>query len=230
MFEVLPSSKQRGARQVGTVRAMMAAGLHLIVIAGAVRVTAGSTPAPSPRVADTFRFVIPQPQAEDPVAGTPDPSSFITPRPVIELPSVPDDPPIGLPPVLPGPALDPALFRKLVGADLGGGARGDSTDLTRILFLAEVEDPAEIVSQPSPRYPPVLQAAGIEGRVFLEFVIDTLGHPEPGSLRVTGSSNPGFDAPAREVIERSLFRPARVRGRPVRQLALQSILFHLTGR
>ena len=90
-----------------------------------------------------------------------------------------------------------------------------------------VDEPAAIIRQPSPRYPPVLQQAGIEGRVLLEFIIDSTGHPEAGSLRVIERSAAGFDGAALETIERSLFRPARFRGRAVRQRTLQAIVFRV---
>ena len=50
-------------------------------------------------------------------------------------------------------------------------------------------------AHPPPAYPELLRAAGIEGRVVLQVVIDTLGRAEPAA-RVFESSNPGFDGAA----------------------------------
>ena len=146
------------------------------------------------------------------------------PRPSFDTPltgvSVPDLP------VLAGTSLDPVMLRRFLpgglGDPVGSGGGGDA-----VLAAAEVDDPATVIQQPAPRYPPVLQQAGIEGRVLLEFVIDSAGHVEPGSLRVLERSRPGFDAAAEETILHSLFRPARVRGRAVRQRTLQAIAFRI---
>jgi protein TonB len=129
--------------------------------------------------------------------------------------------------VIDGPALDPERVRRILGTPgLPGPVSGDSAGPDRIFAAAIVDEPAAALRQPAPRYPPALQQAGIEGRVLLEFVIDTTGHAEAASLRVIETSN-GFDAAAMEAVERSLFRPARVRGRPVRQLTRQAIAFRI---
>jgi len=87
---------------------------------------------------------------------------------------------------------------------------------------------ATIISQPAPVYPAALAAVGIGGRVTVEFVIDTLGAVEPGSIRVTGSTHKAFEASAREAIAKARFRPARLSAHPVRQLTRQAIRFVAT--
>jgi protein TonB len=137
------------------------------------------------------------------------------------------DVPPSIPPLIPGPAFTVSALRRALepGALLRvapGSGGGD-----RIRAVGEVDEPASVLLQPAPRYPPVLQAAGLEGRVLLEFVIDTAGHPEPASLRIIERSREGFDAAALETLERSLFRPARVGGRTVRQRTLQWVVFRI---
>ncbi len=66
---------------------------------------------------------------------------------------------------------------------------------------------------------------GIEGFVLLEFIIDTTGRVEDGSVNVLQSTNRAFEGPARDVIRRSLYRPGRVRGSAVRVLVSQQIGF-----
>ena len=85
--------------------------------------------------------------------------------------------------------------------------------------------PALVVSQPAPRYPRHLEAAGLHGRVLVEFVIDTAGHVEPGSVRSLQTSHPAFEESAKESMLGSLFKPARMSGHPVRQLTRQSVRF-----
>ena len=74
-----------------------------------------------------------------------------------------------------------------------------------------------MLAGPPPAYPERLRAAGIEGRVVLQVVIDTLGRAEPAA-RVVESANRGFDAAALAFVRGALFRPGRVRGRAVRVL------------
>ena len=93
------------------------------------------------------------------------------------------------------------------------------------MLAAEVDDPVVILEQAPPVYPRAMAAAGISGRVVLEFVVDTAGRVERESLRVIASTQPAFEEAAREAMLATRFRPARVRGQPVRQLARQAMGF-----
>jgi protein TonB len=135
--------------------------------------------------------------------------------------------PTEIPPIVPGPVLDPERLRRALTAGPAGPARGDPLAVDRILAAAEVDDPAVAVHQPPPRYPPALRLAGIEGRVLVEFVIDTTGHLERASFRILERAHQGFEASALETLERSVFKPARMGGRAVRQRTLQSIAFRI---
>jgi TonB family protein len=88
-----------------------------------------------------------------------------------------------------------------------------------------VDDPVEVIEQPSPRYPPVLAQAGVAGRVELEYVVDALGRAEPGSLHALTSTRPEFEAAARAAVLDSRYRPARLHGQVVRQLVRQVLSF-----
>ena len=81
------------------------------------------------------------------------------------------------------------------------------------------------VSGPAARYPDLLRAARITGRVMLQFVIDTAGRAEAGSMRVTSSTNRMFDTPAIDAVSAWLFQPARIGGHPVRALVLMPVDF-----
>jgi hypothetical protein len=56
-------------------------------------------------------------------------------------------------------------------------------------------------------------------------VVDTTGHAEAAGFKILSSTNPAFNEPAREVIMKSVFRPGRVRGQPVRVQVQQVISF-----
>jgi protein TonB len=79
-----------------------------------------------------------------------------------------------------------------------------------------------------PRYPEILRQAGVEGRVLIELVIDTVGRPERGSLRVLTATHQLFEAPARETAASCRYRPGRIQGRAVRVRVQVPINFNIT--
>jgi protein TonB len=79
-----------------------------------------------------------------------------------------------------------------------------------------------------PRYPEILRQAGIEGRVLMEFVIDTVGRAERGSIRVLSSTHQLFEGPSRETVSNCRYRPGRIQGRAVRVRVQQSVSFSIT--
>jgi TonB family protein len=98
-----------------------------------------------------------------------------------------------------------------------------------VVYAATLEDvqfePARLISEPLPKYPPVLQQAGISGLVKVKFIVDTTGRVEPPSIRILESSHEGFEQSARETVAQAVFHPARLNRRPVRQWAQQPIRF-----
>ena len=98
------------------------------------------------------------------------------------------------------------------------GGNGDGGAADQVHAEATVDERAEIVSAPPLEYPPALQHAGLQGRVTVQAVIDTLGRAEPASLKVIARPNTAFDQSARDYVLHAVFRPARVKGRAVRVL------------
>ncbi len=91
--------------------------------------------------------------------------------------------------------------------------------ITGQVFREElVDERPEFVSGPALVYPPLLRQAGVQGRVVVQAVLDTLGRAEPASLRITERPSPGFEQSARDFVLHAVFRPARVKGRAVRVL------------
>src|SRR6266516_1259810 len=64
------------------------------------------------------------------------------------------------------------------------GGNGDGRAADQVYAEATVDEPAEIVSAPPLEYPPALRHAGLQGRVTVQAVIDTLGRADPASLKV----------------------------------------------
>src|SRR3989454_3227906 len=93
----------------------------------------------------------------------------------------------------------------------GGNEDGRAAD--QVYSEAAVDEPAAIVSAPPVEYPPALRQAGLQGRVTVQAVIDTLGRAEPGSLKVIARPNTAFDKSALAYVLHAVFRPARAKGR-----------------
>lgn len=93
--------------------------------------------------------------------------------------------------------------------------------------LDVVDERPERLSSPSLRYPEVLRQAGVEGRILVEAVLDTLGAVERGSLRVVQGAHALFEAEALAVVAASRYRAARVNGRAVRVRIQVPVAFSL---
>ncbi|HEU5305293.1 MAG TPA: TonB family protein [Gemmatimonadales bacterium] len=166
-----------------------------------------------------------EPAAPSVVTTEPPPKGFQTVAAPIDIPNL-------IPPIdLKQRPLDPRDFtgRGVEGGVAHGVVGGTGPVELDAIYEASTTlegfEPAVVVSQPRPRYPATLAAVGIEGRVMVEFVIDTTGRVEPASIRATESSHPAFEAAARTTMQGSVFRPARLGNRPVRQLTRQSVRF-----
>jgi TonB family protein len=157
----------------------------------------------------------------------------------------PTDVPAGIPAVDPAQrAFDPADFTgRGVEGGVGYGVRGGTGTVdpdvvpigdTNVVYPATLADvrfePAVLISQPAPKYPPVLEQAGVSGLVKLRFVVDTTGRVEARSIKVLESTHQGFEGAARESVAAAVFHPARIGQRPVRQLAHQPIRFVVAQR
>ena len=95
-------------------------------------------------------------------------------------------------------------------------ARADS-----VYSEMQVEKTVLPLPGPRPTYPGPLSAAHVQGNAGVEFVVDTLGRPEPASFRVVETSNPLFADAVREALPGMRFRPAELHGRRVRQRVQQ---------
>jgi TonB family protein len=91
-----------------------------------------------------------------------------------------------------------------------------------------VEVPAAIEKgSPLPRFPAVMRSAGMEGTARFQFVVDTLGRVELATVRELQSTHAAFALAVRGTLPLMRFTPARVGGRPVRQLVEFPIVFRM---
>jgi periplasmic protein TonB len=75
------------------------------------------------------------------------------------------------------------------------------------------------------RYPEMARRAGIEGRVYVQFIVNERGEVEdPRVIRGIGG---GCDEEAIRAVQQAQFRPGMQRGRPVRVQYSLPIVFRL---
>ena len=111
-------------------------------------------------------------------------------------------------------------------------ASGESANLEQLLaskavYTADqVEEAARIAQgSVSPLYPDSLWRARIPGRVVAEFVVDTTGAVEAGSLRIVSTTHPFFAGAVKAALEDAVFRSAVLGGKPVRQIVQLPFVF-----
>jgi TonB family protein len=177
----------------------------------------------------------PPPTAVKPEKPTPILSLADPPPQGFQTVAAPSDIPDVIPPVdLNQRPLDPRDFtgRGVEGGVADGVVGGTGVvapDAIDAIYAATTDiagfEAAVVLSQPMPQYPDALASVGVEGRVTVEFVIDTTGKVEPVSIRVLKSTHPAFELAARRAITGSIFRPAHLSTVPVRQLTRQSVWF-----
>src|SRR5579864_7259131 len=220
MLDLLVASHPNAPRSLG--QAILSLGLHSAVIVGAIAATRQVAGQVAPRAVETtLVFALKPPPPEPPpdapkpevlLPGHPPPKGFQTVVPPAEIPKV-------IPPVdLTQRMLNPRDFTGkgveggIAGGVVGGTGKVDAdTPVNAVYQAGELDEPAQVISQPPPRYPPVLEQAGIPGLVAVQFVIGPQGKVEPGSVEVISATDSAFVAPARESILGSSFRPARFR-------------------
>jgi periplasmic protein TonB len=135
---------------------------------------------------------------------------------------------------VPGPLLDvpvePAAWPQPRGIPLGKEfkrwlpGREDDTSSTfeRTAVDREV---TPLPTNPAPRYPEALRAAGIAGSVQARFVVDTTGRVLMHSVIVDRADHQLFADAVIQVLRRHRFTPAELRGRKVQQLVVQPFVF-----
>ncbi len=79
----------------------------------------------------------------------------------------------------------------------------------------------------APRYPDSLRAAGVEGEVLVQFVVNADGTPDLSSFKVLRATHPDFVIAVKEALPGTAWSAARVKGRAVRQLIQQPYSFSL---
>jgi len=226
VFETLIETKRKrnSKRTLGV--GIVSLAVHTIVVGGAVFATLNAGAADTKVRVDTAMVYLEQQQQQQQKPPEPQPVQLDVPLRGFQTVIAPTEIPTDIPPVNLQEHFDPKDYS---GSGVEGGTGTGVVPTGNEVFLeAIVEEKPSLLAGPPPQYPALLQQAGIQGRVMVQFIIDTAGRVEPSSLKVLESPNPGFDSPSRGYILHAVFRPVRVHGRPVRVLVTLPVLYQLT--
>lgn len=232
MFTRLPESNaKRQRRATGFVVSTV---LHLVVIAFAVQAS-GLKAAPTPKTERvTVIYKAPPDAPPPPAAPTTRRNSGST-----EIAGIPVPPalPSVISPDISTTLPEPDAMRGLIQNAFDGrpetlaGPRDGPPNVADGAALPESLVEKAVVAIPgtaTPRYPSMLQSAGVEGDVRGQFVVDTLGRVEQGSFKAVLSTHDLFTSAVRDALARARFKPAEAGGRRVRQLVEQTFTFRIT--
>jgi protein TonB len=240
MFNNLIESKAKKQRSTaGTVTSVV---LHGVLLSAAVYATAQATMEAEKPKEEKVEFVEmkkdepPPPKNEPPppppppeaVAAPPPPKGFQVLTAPVEIPDI-------IPKVdLSKKVIDEADFS---GRGVAGGtSKGDPNVKSaptvvadnQTYFEFQVEKQAATVpGSLQPRFPSVLASQNVEGKVTVQFVVDTTGRAEMSTWKVLETTNELFSSAARDAVRAAKFYPAEVGGRRVRQLVQLPLAFSL---
>lgn len=228
MFDELVESLP--PRDRSTMQMIVSIVTHTIIIAVSIRLTGAVAEAvakPAVEIAVPLPRT-PVPAAAAAVAAVAAPASARIPA----APALPIIPPVdiatGIPPVPVGRGFDPASLDRAVPDGWQPDASDSAgSDLRTVVTMRGADEPAQYLDGPEPVYPLALRQVGVEGWVQLRYIVGVDGHAEAGSVKSLRSNNSAFEAPAVEAIAHAHFRPARLKGRAVRQLVEQIVRFNL---
>jgi protein TonB len=230
MFQTLIESRATHTRSFGGSMASVV--MHAGIVGALVVATAQATVAHVAEERETAVKFTTAPPPPPPMA-----PKIFTATPVAKgfaVLSAPIDIPTTLPPIdVSMPITNPDDFTAVGkrGGRANGleGATSAAAPLNGIYLENEVERPVAVLpGTAGPAYPEMLRAAGIEGQVLAQFVVDSTGKVDPASFTALESQHPLFTAAVRSALSRMRFLPAEARGARVAQLVQQS--FHFTVR
>lgn len=224
--------ESRSPRRGSKLGAAVSTALHTALIVSALYVTnARSLPAVAPDEPVTIHMtrtdpILPIPNRSSARAQGRHPSAPLSP-PALNLSIAVDVPSVD---IQPGLSTLEDFPEPGNGATNNGTASGDSKIADGETYDAlEVDTPAmSLEGNPAPVYPASLRAAGIEGSVVAQFVVDGRGRAAATSVRIVSSTNDLFSESVKAAIPKMRFVAARIRGEPVQQTVRQLFVFKLS--
>jgi len=102
------------------------------------------------------------------------------------------------------------------------------SDSPRAMTEIEVDSAAALdPNAVGPEYPPDLMQAGVQGVVYAQFVVDSVGHADTLSLQVLEKVEPQFVTAVKQALPNMKYKPAVFAGRRVNQLVQQAFVFRI---
>ena len=229
MFDNLIESKPKKTKSEAQLLTSMV--VHVIIVAALIWVTKGAAETVKRIMADTTMVFIEAPKAPPPPPDQPPPDQVVAANPPpqgfqVVLP--PNIVPQAIPPVDLNQHFDAKDFSgKGVEGGIAAGVVGGTgpVDNTQVFMEAQVDEIPTVSSTRPARYPEVLRAAGISGRVLVQFVVDTSGHVDENSFKILQTPHPGFNNAAKEAVLGTVFHPGKVHGAVVAVLVQQAVNF-----
>lgn len=238
MFENLIESKPKRQQSLG--QTIVSVFMHVLLIFGAIKATAGAAQAAAEIIQDDTSFLLaPPPPPPPPPPDTPPPEAIVTSNPPpqgFQTIVPPKDLPTEIPPINLNEKFDASDFSgKGVEGGIAKGVIGGTGPVTAEIIGTQtftedqVDDPVRRTGGPAPEFPPAMREFGLAGSVRLRFVVGTNGRVESGSIQVISSTNKAFEPNAIKAVRESIFKPAMMRGKAVRQLVEQNVSFKMEG-
>lgn len=240
MFENLIESGRK--KKASFSQQVVSVAIHAGILFGAIKATQGAAEVIKDIAVDTTMVFLKPPEAPPPpptppeeqvVSANPPPQGF-------QVVTPPDNIPTEIPPVNLNERFDPKDFTgKGVEGGIAAGVAGGTGPVPiqgEVFLAAEVDEQPQMkalndcVKALTDNYPAVMKSAGIPGKVSMQFVVNTDGHVDAGSVKVMSSSHKAFEDPAKQVITSPAcaFKAGSSRGQPVRVLVQQGVSFKLS--
>jgi TonB family protein len=225
---LLESRSGRSRNEFGTTASVT---IHFILIVLAAFATAASAPPESERESPTvLHWVTPRPVASRPFTHSITRALSDAPGPVrppsISLAISTNIPDVNIP--LGAVRHDEFAAEVSSATDAGESVSGNSGVEKPAYDAYEVDRAVQQLSGVTPVYPAAMRAAGIEGEVEAQFIVNDRGAAEVSSLRIVSSTNDQFAESVRRALPKMRFVPAQLEGRPVAQTVQQLFSFRLS--
>ncbi len=235
MFENLIETKPKKPKTAKTLALSVV--IHAVIIVAAVYGTLEAKEAIEKPKAEKIEFVEmnkdeppppetkPEPPPPDVVAAPPPPKGFQVLTAPIKIPEV-------LPDIdLSKKVTDEADFtgKGVAGGIAKGVVGGTAPVADQTYFEFQVEKQvSQVPGSVNLRYPDMLRSASVEGEVLAQFVVDTTGRVEKGTIKILKTSHDLFTNAVMNALNNARFYPAEIGGRKVKQLVQQPFNFTLT--
>jgi protein TonB len=223
MLDVLLESKAPHTRRIGGTLASTL--VHGAIITGAVLLTMRPyTVLPKAAIPDpTIHFIptnpspappAPRPPANDATTAAPRPPSTPLP-PIDQVPTTIEPVESNVAPIAPSNLIGPTAVPTGLIGPTGPGA---PTGIGEAVDVRLVDKPPRLLRSEQPRFPEALRSRGQNGRIVVQFVVDTLGRAEMSEFKVVDATDAQLADPVRAVLPRFRFTPGEAAGHKVRTL------------